>query len=342
MKLQQGKLLDKKGHLAQHGWHTDTSVAQYNRKDIVGKKWRIKEWDYYIITNGKYALALTIADNSYMSLISASFVDYQQPSYKTTSVMKFFTFGKLGLPSNPQSGNLSYRDKRVNMNFCNDNGQRTLSCNFANFDGDKSLVCDIVIDNDIKDSMVIATPFDNKPRHFYYNVKTNCMTARGYVTVGDTTYQFDHSDSLATLDWGRGIWTYDNTWYWSSLSCRLPDNRKFAFNLGYGFGNTSDASENMLFVDGIAHKLDQVTFNIPQDAKGDDYMSPWTFTSNDNRLNLQFVPIIDRMDITNLLVLASFQHQVFGYFSGQVVLDDGSTIQLDNVIGFAEKVRNKW
>ena len=35
-------------------------------------KLRIKEWDYYCVNNGHFALALTIADNSYMGLDSIS------------------------------------------------------------------------------------------------------------------------------------------------------------------------------------------------------------------------------------------------------------------------------
>ena len=42
--------------------------------------------------------------------------------------------------------------------------------------------------------------------------------------------------------------------------------KPFGFNIGYGFGDTSAASENMLFYDGTAHKLDDVTFHIPKDS----------------------------------------------------------------------------
>ena len=37
---------------------------------------RIKEWDYYLVMNGQFALALTIADNSYMGLDSISLLDF--------------------------------------------------------------------------------------------------------------------------------------------------------------------------------------------------------------------------------------------------------------------------
>ena len=48
------------------------------------------------------------------------------------------------------------------------------------------------------------------------------------------------------------------------------------FNLGYGFGNTEKATENMIFVDGKASKLEQVTFQIPGEEEGKPrYLEPW-------------------------------------------------------------------
>ena len=337
--LTEGKLLVD-GKLAQAGYSTKT-VRHYDRKDIVGHKWKIKEWDYYIVTDGKKAVALTVADNSYMSLVSVSFLDFEVPSYKTTSEMKFFTFGKLGLPSCPESGDVVYKSKRVNMSFIREQNRRVLECKFANFWDKTDFECRFVLDEFPRDQMTIATPFD-KPYAFYYNTKINCMRAEGYCVVKGQCYEFDSADSLGTLDWGRGIWTYKNTWYWGSLQTRLDDGRTFGFNLGYGFGDTSAASENMVFVDGIAHKLDRVTFDIPTRDGKDDFMSPWTITDNENRLNMVFVPIIDRKDVTDIGIIASKQHQVFGKFSGTVTLDDGYTLQFYDKLGFAEKVFNKW
>lgn len=116
----------------------------------------------------------------------------------------------------------------------------------------------------------------------------------------------------------------------------------FGFNLGYGFGDTSAATENMLFYDGKAHKLDQVDFGLPNKDGKDDFYGIWNFTSNDNRLTLRFEPIIDRASCTDVKLIKSDQHQVFGRFYGDCILDDGTAITLKGQLGFAEKVTNKW
>ena len=38
----------------------------------------LKEWDYYLVSNGRFALALTIADNGYMGLDSISLLDLEE------------------------------------------------------------------------------------------------------------------------------------------------------------------------------------------------------------------------------------------------------------------------
>ncbi len=66
--------------------------------------------------------------------------------------------------------------------------------------------------------MVIATPFPKAPKAFYYNQKINCLPATGQVTVGGDTVLFEPESAFGVFDWGRGVWTYDNTWYWGSAS----------------------------------------------------------------------------------------------------------------------------
>ena len=71
-------------------------------------------------------------------------------------------------------------------------------------------------------------------------------------------------------------------------------------------------------------------------------MSPWHITSSDGRLELTFTPAMDRAIRTSVVVIESDQHQVFGHFSGKAVLDDGTELPIKDLMGFAEKVKNRW
>ena len=343
--LKKGKLLNENGELIESGWSTEI-VKEYLRSDIKASKWRIKEWDYYLISNNDVAIALTFAENSYMSLSSVSFLDFNKPSYKTTSDIKLFTFGKNVMPSTTKEGDVIYKSKRSQMIFKNDGKTRYLSCKFKKFDKINGKNIDFEAEIELtdfpRDSIVVASAWNEDKKSFYYNSKINCMVASGYFIIGDKKYEFDKSNSLGTIDWGRGVWTRTNTWYWGSLSTYLEDGRKFGFNIGYGFSDRPNGSENVIFIDGIAHKFDKVKFNIPKIEGKNNYMDKWTFTSNDGKFEMSFSPIIDRIDNTDLGIIVSKQHQVFGLFSGKVVLSDNSIIEIKDKLGFAEEVYNKW
>ena len=338
-KLSEGKLLNESGNLNEAGDATSL-VKEYSRNDIKAGKWRIKEWDYYYVGNSKYGVALTIADNSYMSLCSLSFLDFSKPTQLTKSVMKWFTFGKTNLPSTSKAGDVVFNTKKVQMSFKHENNKRHLTCSWKCFTKDKKDVrLDLYLEETNKDSIVVATPF-NKLAHFYYNQKINLLKANGYVKVGEEIFDFNEN-TYGVLDWGRGVWTYKNTWYWSSLSGEF-EGRKIGFNLGYGFGDNSTHSENVFFYDNKSWKLEDVHFDIPFDKHGNDsFMEPWKFRSQTGDINLTFTPILNRHANMNVGIIKSLQNQVFGKFSGYVIVD-GKEYFFTDMLGFAEKVTNKW
>ena len=335
-----GPLLDEKGRLIEKGY-AKALIRQYDRARIRANRLRVKEWDYYLIASERYALALTIADNGYMGLDSVSLLDFDGPWEQTVSKMCVMPLGKRCLPADSRSGDIHAAGKGYEMTFLNDGKTRRLFGYMDSFRNGQTLLFDVTLRDAPKDSMVIVTPFPGKPKAFYYNQKINCLRAEGKAVLGETEYLFAPAHSFAVLDWGRGVWTYKNTWYWGSAS-GMVGGVPFGFNIGYGFGDTSAASENMLFYDGIGHKLSRVIFDIPMKDGQEDYLSPWRFSSDDGRFEMDFIPIIDRAACMDFKVLCSKQHQVFGRFTGTAVLDDGRKIEVRNLPGFAEKVFNKW
>ena len=329
-------LLKEDGSLREPGWSKNL-IQIYNRNQIKAPKFRIKEWDYYLVLNEEFAGAFTISDDGYIGLQSVSFLNFKEGWEHTETILNPFPMGKYKLPSTSEMGNTIYKDKRLHMRFLVKQGERRIQCKFKNFYQGKEFSCDIRLEQPKMDTMVIATPWKEKKTAFYYNQKINCMPASGTMTYDGRTYTFSKETDFGTLDWGRGVWTYDNRWYWGSGNT-VVDGKPFGFNIGYGFGDTSAASENMLFYDGKCHKLDDVTFHIPKD----DYMKPWTFSSSDGRFEMDFVPVLDRAAHTAALVIETDQHQVFGRMSGKAVLDDGKIIELKDVLCFAEDVHNRY
>ena len=337
-KLSPGKLLDENGNLNEAGY-AFSLVKEYNRKDILAKWHRIKEWDYYYVGNNDFGVALTIADNSYMWICTASILNFEEGWEITKSKMGALSKGKTNFPSTSVIGDVKKSGKGFDFTFLNDGKTRRLIVHYEKFRGKEGFDCDVTLTQTINDSMVIATPWPND-KHFYYNQKINCLKASGIARLGKVEYPLN--DFYGVLDWGRGVWTYKNTWYWSSLSGVDEKGISIGFNLGYGFGDTSNASENMFFYNDKAYKLEDVLFNIPKTSKGkDDYMSEWTFTSSDGKINLKFSPVMDRYTNTNIILIRTLQHQVFGKFNGTIATEDGIFV-IKDIMGFAEKVYMKY
>ncbi|MFZ3035469.1 MAG: DUF2804 domain-containing protein [Parvibaculum sp.] len=335
--MAEGELLDSKGSLLERGYAT-SEVRRYRRRAIKAPWYRIKEWDYYCMLNEDCGLALTVADNSYMGLLSASWLDFGKPDAITDGIMLPFTRGRMGLPESADAGDITQHHPKIKIAFRHVEGGRVLSVDAPGFAHGKGLTGEVFLAQPPMDRMVIATPFPRAPRAFYYNQKINCMPASGAVTFDGRRHEFAPATSFGILDWGRGVWTYDNTWYWGSAS-GLLDGKPFGFNIGYGFGDTSAASENMVFFEGRAHKLTDIAWHIPPSGFDKD---PWTFTSRDGRFEMTFEPVVDRAATFDMKFLRSIQHQVFGHFTGFVVLDDGRKLEITNFQGFAEEVENRW
>lgn len=336
-KLSGGDLLDADGALIERGWATEEK-RRYRRGAIRAHPLRTKEWDYYCVLAQDFGLAVTVADNDYLAFVGVTWFDFRAAAYVSEDVVTPLPMGRLRMPESADTGDVHVAHAKLDIAYTHETGGRRVQVRAPGFGKGKGLEANLFLSQPPMDRMVIATPFAGAPRSFYYNQKINCLRAEGIVTIGGERFEFQPHAALGVLDWGRGAWTYDNTWYWGSAS-GFVDGRTFGFNIGYGFGDTSAATENMLFVDGRAHKLAHVTFHMPAGAPDS---APWRFSSSDGRFELTFAPILDRASNADIGLIKSDQHQVFGRFSGEVVLDDGSKFPIKNLLGFAEKVHNRW
>lgn len=153
-RLTEGPLHHLDGKLAECGWAT-SFLRAYDRDRIKAPKRRIKEWDYYLVNDDEFAVALTVADMGYVGLISASVMDFAQATSHTASVISPFPMGRFKLPATSAEGVTSFENNRVSFRFEVAGGQRRLNVWFAGFDGGDDLTFEAVLDEEPRDSMVI-------------------------------------------------------------------------------------------------------------------------------------------------------------------------------------------
>jgi hypothetical protein len=338
---QPGKLLNPQGSLSQVGW-SPQPLLDCNLEDAhfytfkPFQRFRIKRWDYYALFTPRTFFSATIADLGYAGNIFVYVMDFASGELHEEGLVVPLSKG-LTLPRNSTSGESSFENKQARLNFKVVPAGRELSVSWPGFHAGRGISADIYFHQPANhESMTITIPIGKQ--RFYYNRKINCLPADGMLHYGSQVESVTPQNSLGSLDWGRGVWEYASFWNWASASGFLPDGRTVGLNLGCGFGDLSIATENCLVLDGKIHKLDQVKFGYTSGS----YMQPWKFTDSENRLDLDFVPFKERLATTNLGIIFSEVHQMFGRYSGTVQADDGERIQLNNLIGFAEEHHARW
>ena len=338
---QTGPLLQPNGQLAQVGWarqpilDCNLEAARFYALTPL-QRFRIKLWDYYAVFTPKHFFSATIANLGYAGNLFVYTMDFETGELHEEGIV--VPFGKgVTLPRNSTEGNSHFEDTRLKLDFSLCTDHRHLSVSWPSFHNGRGIQAEI----DLRippghESMNIVIPIGQK--RFYWNRKINCLPASGTVKYGDMTETLTPTTSLGSLDWGRGVWEYQSFWNWASASGFLPDGRTIGLNMGKGFGDLSKAGENALILNNRIHKLEQVKF----DYTSGDYMKPWKFTDTENRLDLTFTPFKDRLAETNLGIITSKVHQMFGRYNGFAVTDEGEKIEIRDLIGFAEEHHAKW
>ncbi|MHA1489326.1 MAG: DUF2804 domain-containing protein [Promethearchaeota archaeon] len=330
-------LLDEKGNLIQKGW-AKKMILNRNIENVKAGKLRIKDWDCYEVINEDFCLVLIIADVGYFGMGTISFKDFKNKTKKDAQVNKLFSKGALNMPPTSNSGDLIFSKNQMTISFEIKENNRILTFDYPEFDNGKGINGKITLFQDPNmDTIVNVVPFKKK-KHFVFAQKIIGMPANGSFSIGDEKYEVsEKNSSYGVIDWSRGVFPYKTTWYWGSAFGKINGDT-LGFNIDYGFGDETVASKNMLFFNNKGHKIGHVTFHI--DKK--DVMKPWKFTSSDGRFEMVLDPIFDSRENLNLVILKNVGSQVFGYFTGDVILDNGKKIHVDRMFGFAEKFFHRW
>lgn len=324
-------LLNKNGTLLTKGYATKMLV-EYNREQVKKFPLKLKEWIFYQFIKDHYAVQLTIGHVSYVCSVTATVIDLDTGKKWEINSMRPLYVPKLDRDPEGETVN-EYKAKNFYMSFTVSKTQRVLY-----FKGKNKQFADveikIVADNDVdNEKMVIATPFDKKTQ-FYLNYKENYYHATGFARFDD--FELDLDGATGLVDWGRGVWPYRHEWFWGNMSTNI-DGVSFGFNIGWGFGDLSNATENMYFVNKKAYKVG--TLNVERDQV--NHSAPWHLWDDEQTIELHFSPIYDNYTFNKLIVVDTHCDQVYGTFDGWVQTENGK-LKIENQLAFIEHAVNKW
>lgn len=350
------KLLDEKGNLIAPGWARHM-IFDYDRSQVVPKM-RSKEWDFYQISNGKYAVQLSFANISFGGYVGAVLMDLKNKQHDrkhSTGTMCDATIIYLGgrekyplPPKGDVPNNVKYTVDSIfgKADFEFDTKETSRTLHFESKVKGQDVICDFHMDiPEGLENITTVLPFKDSPTSFFMTTKQNCMPCSGTFKFGDTVIEFSKEDTYCALDWGRVNTPHKLVWYWGNGAQKIKDEdgseHTVGFEITWGIGDESYATETAIFYDGKAHKFGAV--DVEKFPKTNGFMKPWKFVSEDGRFDMTMTPFFDNHSDTNVLdILRMHTHQLHGMWNGTVTLDDGKKIEIKDMYAFCEYCENKW
>ena len=335
-------LLAPDGKLLAKGW-ARRNVFEYDRNLVKKGIMSRKEWDFYNVANEDYQLLISFAN-----ITVGGYVGLKLVNLKTGEViidaMKYFLGTNKHVP--PAKGDVPnrFKDKigSAEFDFITKKNERTLWYKQPY----KGKMLEGFVSMDIMpglENITTVLPFDEDETRYFMTTKQFCMPCGGTLKWGDEVWEFSKENTFCALDWGRVNTVHKMVWYWGNGAQYVTDEKGerhlVGFEITWAIGNESNATETCIIYDGKVHKFGAIDVEkFPKDR----YLEPWKFVSEDGRFNMTMMPTLDNHSDVDFKVGRMNCHQIFGWWNGDVTLDDGTKIEIKDLFTFCEYVENRW
>lgn len=303
--------------------------------NLSGHWLRKKKWNYWCITNDECLFSITISNLDYVGMAFVYFLDLKTHKFIEKTFMT--PFGRhCSMPKNIHE-TVSFKNYGMELEFIEEQNTTHIVAKCNNFMGTSMKADFKVIYPDGHETLNVVIPWNEDC--FQFTSKHQCLPTSGMLTIGENIYSFNPETTFACLDFGRGIWPFKTKWNWATAS-GIQSGSSVGFNLGAKWTDGTGMTENCILVNGKITKLSE---DIIYQYDFKNIMKPWTLkTAITNKVDLEFIPIYERIAKSNLLIIKSEVHQLIGYFSGEVRTDVGEVITIDFMLGCAEDHFAKW
>jgi hypothetical protein len=331
--IQPTLLCDKKGNL-------NPAAIGFARKPLInsnlsGHIMRKKKWNYWCVYGDEIIFSATISHLDYAAVCFVYFLEYETQRYFEKTITIPFG-GKLKMPTQVLDS-VSFKNSEMMIDMTYVQNETHLTVSIPDFDGDV-LRAKLVIQHPPTDeSLNVVVPWNRKT--FLFTGKHHILPTSGFVTIGNRRFTFSPEENFSVLEYSRGVWPRESTWHWGMASQRVRG-RRIGLNLGGKWTDGTGMTENAVFVEGKMTKIhEDVLFNYNKE----DLMQRWKIkTKFTNQVSLTFSPFYERVSVTKAGLIKSEVHQMFGYYDGSILLDNGETLIIKQMLGSIEENRVKW
>lgn len=315
------------------GW----SRRPLQRCNLSGHAGRKKRWDFWAVTTDQVMLSLTYADLDYLGLITVLVTELESGrEFEKGMVVP----GALGMsqPDTVGGADIRFGMPGLRIAFLEEEGGTRLVARCNTITG-RWLDVDVLVTMPPNhETLTVVVPWSD--HRFQLTSKHNTRPAVGQITVSNRVYSVGPDTSgFGTLDYGRGMWPRKTRWNWASAS-GVEDGRTIGLQLGAQWTDHTGSTENAVCLDGRLHKIsDELVF----EHNSSDLMQPWRIRCKEgDAVDLTFTPIHQKRVKIELLLAGSALRHCIGHFSGRVTCNDGTSIEVCRVLGWAEEMHARW
>ncbi|MFD6166003.1 DUF2804 domain-containing protein [Oerskovia sp. NPDC060287] len=285
---------------------------------------RTKRWEYWGVVTPSHVIGVVASSIDYAGVHGLYVLDRATGEETATDVVVPLARGVV-MPETSGAGRAEARAKKLAILIDQDPAGTRIRA--ASHDVSLDLTIPLPPGHE---SLGVVVPWSD--RLFQYTVKDVARPVSGSLTVHGTRHEVSAEDSFAVLDHGRGRWPYSMTWNWAAGSAHGR-----GIQLGDKWTDGTGSTENALLVDGRLHKIGQ-TLDWQYDR--DDWLAPWRISGDE--VEAVFTPFHEKVARTEMLVVGTETHQCFGTWSGRARTDEGTWVDLDGLVGWAEEAQQRW
>jgi hypothetical protein len=330
--------VDEFGQPQNFGWARST-LFTYNPLLLNAPRRQVSESDRYLLISPSHLIILEILDDGYFGYVGMSVVSLRDKKRSSQYYTIPFPMGSFALPGDSDAHPVKIQTKKYLLNFAPmEAGVRIIKVDIPKFGHHRSLRGELVLTPPKgADSLVTNMRWRENHTAFRLARRSPWYIAEGIIQFGSQELIFGKGNSWGIFEWGRGLRPSQDMRYWAA-GCGQSGGHQVGFSFGYDSADSEPGTANAFFLDGKIHKLDQVTFHVTPS----NWLQPWRFTSNDNRLEMIFAPHQERSETLRMFFHYLRRRQICGFFSGKVVLDDGAEFEFQNITGFAERRKSRY
>ncbi|MGI9529722.1 MAG: DUF2804 domain-containing protein [Acidimicrobiia bacterium] len=302
---------------------------------ISGRWPRKKKWNYWAFTSDTHLFSVTVSDLDYAAMAFVYLADFVAGTVEEDSVLVPLGRG-VELPD-LVGDNVMFDRGGLSISMLHDGPDVQIEVAMPNFAGQGLTASMTATYPDAHETLNVVIPWSTL--HFQFTAKHNTLPARGSVSIGEQNVAaFDEVSSFACLDFGRGVWKYRSTWNWGAGS-GVVDGRTIGLNLGGQWTNGTGMTENAICVDG---RISYIGEDLEWQYDPADWARPWFIRAPSGAVDVAFEPFLEREAKTNVGLVRSEVHQMFGTYTGIVHDSDGTSHSVDGIVGWAEDHVAAW